>query len=362
MEYQHGGDIYTNCVKMDYSANINPLGLPQRVKEAVNQAVDNCSCYPDSRCEKLRKKLGIVHDFSERNIICGNGAADLIFLIAQVIKPKQALLIAPSFLEYEQALKAVSAQIQWFDLKENDGFHLHVEELTEWIRTYGEEIQMLFICNPNNPTGYALKKEEIKEILDCCKKNGIFCVIDECFNEFLERPKDFSVLDFIKNGGYDHVFVLKAFTKIYAMAGLRLGYGICTDNALLEAIETIRQPWSVSSLAQVAGEAALPEIDYVTKTRELITKEREYLKENLTDLGLYVFDSKANYLFFKDRRENALKQEKLLYNELLNKEVLIRSCSNYRGLDDSYYRICVKQRLENDAFLAVLKSILTKGE
>ena len=362
MEYQHGGDIYTNCVKMDYSANINPLGLPERVKEAINQAVENCSCYPDSRCGKLRKELGILHNFPEGNIICGNGAADLIFLIAQVIKPKKALLIAPSFLEYEQALKAVSTQIQWYDLKENDGFQLKRKELTEWIKTHGQEIEMLFLCNPNNPTGYALKKEELKELLDFCKENKIFCVIDECFNEFLERPEDYSVLGFIKDGGYDHVFVLKAFTKIYAMAGLRLGYGICKDNEVLEAIEAIRQPWSVSSLAQAAGEAALKEWEYVKKTRELIAKEREYLKKNLTDLGLFVFDSKANYLFFKDCRKKALKQEKLLYNELLKKEVLIRSCSNYRGLDDSYYRICVKQRMENDAFLAELKSILTEGE
>jgi threonine-phosphate decarboxylase len=158
------------------------------------------------------------------------------------------------------------------------------------------------------------------------------------------------------------VFVLKAFTKIYAMAGIRLGYGITTGEETIDLMNRIRQPWSVSSLAQAAGEAALSETEYVKETRQLILREREYLKENLSDLGFLVFDSMANYLFFEDTRKKAQDVETLLYKELLDRQVLIRSCSNYRGLNHTYYRICVKQRRENDAFLAVLKSILTIGE
>lgn len=362
MEYQHGGDIYTNRVTMDYSANINPLGLPEGVKKALLQAVDDCSCYPDSRCGKLRTELGVFHGFSKEHIICGNGAADLIFQIVQVIRPGRALLIAPSFLEYEQALETVSAEIVWYDLKETDGFHLSVNRLMEWLKLRGQGIEMLFLCNPNNPTGFALEKKEMKELLDFCREKGIFCVVDECFNEFLDDPEAYSVLDVISSGGYDRVFILKAFTKIYAMAGLRLGYGISSGKETIESMNRIRQPWSVSSLAQAAGEAALGETEYVKETRRLITGEREYLKENLSDLGFLVFDSMANYLFFKDIRKKAQDEEKLLYKELLDRQVLIRSCSNYRGLNDTYYRICIKRRRENDAFLAVLKSILTKGE
>jgi threonine-phosphate decarboxylase len=362
MEYQHGGDIYTNRVAMDYSANINPLGLPEGVKKALLQAVENCSCYPDSRCGKLITDLGAFHGFSQKHIICGNGAADLIFQIVQVIKPGRALLTAPSFLEYEQALETVSSEIIWYDLKETDGFHLSVKELIQWLKGSSQKIEMLFLCNPNNPTGFALPKEEMKALLDVCSEKGIFCVVDECFNEFLDDPNAYSVLDVISKGGYDHVFVLKAFTKIYAMAGVRLGYGISTSEKTIESMNRIRQPWSVSALAQAAGEAALDETEYVKETRRLISGEREYLKKNLDSLGFLVFHSMANYLFFKDTRKKALSVEKLLYKELLDRQVLIRSCSNYRGLDHTYYRICVKQRMENDAFLAVLKSILTKGE
>ncbi len=176
---------------------------------------------------------------------------------------------------------------------------------------------MLFLCNPNNPTGFALPKEEMKELLDVCSQKRIYCVIDECFNEFLDNPESYSVLELISNGGYDKVFVLKAFTKIYAMAGVRLGYGISTGEKTIELMNRIRQPWSVSALAQAAGEAALGEREYVKETRKLISSEREYLKENLKDLGFLVYDSMANYLFFKDTRKNACNVEKLLYNELL---------------------------------------------
>ena len=361
MKYQHGGDIYTNSVTMDYSANINPLGLPEGVKQALHEAAENCSCYPDSRSMKLRQALAKFHDLSPEKIICGNGAADLIFQVVQAIKPVNAILLAPSFLEYEQALKAVSCHIFYYDLKKEQDFKLKERDLEDWIRLSEISFQMIFLCNPNNPTGFALNKEELLRFLDFCKREGIFCVVDECFNEFLQEPESYSVLEAVRSGKYDHVFLLKAFTKIYAMAGLRLGYGLCSGLKVLEEMNRLRQPWSVSSLAQAAGAAALKEKAYVERTRALITCERGFLKANLSALGLSVFDSMANYIFFQDMRSQAQKEEKLLYEQLLSQKVLIRSCSNYRGLDGTYYRICVKQRKENEEFLSVLKSILTGG-
>lgn len=362
MEYQHGGDIYTNNVTIDYSANINPLGLPQGVKEALYKAADNCSCYPDSQSMNLRKELARFHGVSAESIICGNGAADLIFQVVQALKPQSALLIAPSFLEYEQALKASSCSIVHVQLKEENGFRLSEKELIQWLEKSRIDVQMMFLCNPNNPTGFAVEKEAMKGILEYSRSHGIFCVVDECFNEFLQDPERYSVLDLISDGGYENVFLLKAFTKLYAMAGLRLGYGICTGKEVLDQMNRIRQPWSVSNLAQAAGEAALLETEYVKRTRQEITYEREYLKSELSSLGFQVFDSMANYIFFRDLRPEALVKEKLLYKQLLDRNVLIRSCSNYKGLDDTYYRICVKQRKENETFLSILKSILTEGK
>ena len=362
MEYQHGGDIYTNSVTMDYSANINPLGLPRGVREAILRTIDTCCCYPDSRNQRLRERIATFHRIEPEEVICGNGAADLIFQIVQARKPKEALLLAPSFAEYEQALHAVGCKITYYDLKASNGFMLSLQELAKWLKWNGKEIQMLFLCNPNNPTGLVVTKEEIEDLLIVCKEQGIFCVVDECFNEFLDEPERYSILSQIQSRNYDHVFLLKAFTKIYAMAGIRLGYGICKNVSVLDQMNEIRQPWSVSSFAQAAGEAALLETGYVEETRALISAERAYLKEMLKNMGFCVFDSKANYIFFRDTREEACKKEQLLYKELLQKKVLIRSCSNYRGLDDTYYRICVKKRKENERFLAVLKSIITEGK
>lgn len=362
MEYQHGGDIYTNHVKIDYSANINPLGVPKGVAEAICGAVADCDRYPDSQSASLRNKLSKFHGVSENTIVCGNGAADLIFQVVFTRKPKEALLIAPSFLEYEQALRAVSCHISYYDLKAEEGFLLNVENLISWIQESNIRFQMIFLCNPNNPTGFAITRERMEAFLEFCRTNRIFCVVDECFNEFLEEPKRYSILDSMSCLEWNHVFLLKAFTKIYAMAGIRLGYGICNDGKILEQIHSLRQPWSISSLAQAAGEAALSETEYVENTRKLMRKERDFMKGQLSSLGFHVFDSMANYIFFKDERPEALAQDKLLYHQMLSKQVLIRSCGNYRGLDGTYYRICIKQRAENEEFLTILKTILEKGE
>lgn len=362
MDYQHGGDIYTNSVNLDYSANINPYGLPKRVGEAICNAVENSSRYPDSQSSSLRKKLSGFHGVSEEAIVCGNGAADLIFQVVSAVRPKEALLISPSFLEYEQALHTVSCNITYYELKKEAGFLLNVQELISWMEESSIQFGMIFLCNPNNPTGFAILKEEMEVFLDYCNSKQIFCVIDECFNEFLDEPQRYSVLESMNQREFCSVFLLKAFTKIYAMAGIRLGYGICYDRKLLDGIHSLRQPWSVSSLAQAAGEAALAETEYVENTRKLISSEREFLKMQLSSLGFYVYNSMANYIFFQDTRKEAVGENNLLYQQMLSKKVLIRSCSNYRGLDGTYYRICVKQRKENEEFLSILKTILKKGE
>lgn len=361
MEYQHGGDIYTNCVRLDFSANINPLGMPKKVKLAAVQAVEACASYPDSQCRNLKGALSRFYQVPEDWLICGNGAADLIFQAVFALKPEQALVISPSFLEYEQALKAAGSRLQYFELTKKEGFRLSADKLLSFLKAQSTSPQMMFLCNPNNPTGFAVKKEDMRAILSYAEERGIFCVVDECFHEFLEEPEEYSVLEYLRSGFLSRVFILKAFTKLYAIPGLRLGYGICRDFRLLEQMEGLRQPWSVSVPAQAAGQAALEEREFVEETRRLVAGERKFLKEGLADLGFYVYDSCANYIFFQDTRPEAGRTSRLLYDQCLKKGVLIRSCANYRGLDGTYYRICVKKREENQAFFQCLRSILKEG-
>ena len=352
-EYLHGGDIYTQEIEMDYSANISPLGLPAGVKEAVVNNLDSFCVYPDSRCIKLREALAEHHQVKADHIICGNGSADLIFQLAEALKPEKALLTAPSFQEYEQALKAAGTKIRFCQLKKEQGFAL---DRKAWEEMLDDGIEMAFLCNPNNPTGIPILKEDVVHMADECRKRGIFLAVDECFNEFLDEPEQYSVLK--EEGEKDNVFILKAFTKLYAMAGFRLGYGICGNEDVLSAMEEKRQPWSVSGIAQAAGEAALRETAYVRQVRELAGRERKFLKHGLEQLGFQVFDSQANYIFFHVPDDGT--GEDSLFYRLKKEKILIRSCGNYPGLENGYYRICVKDREKDQKLLAIMEKVRHK--
>lgn len=356
MEYKHGGDIYSQAIKMDFSANINPLGLPERVQEALIGAISRCSCYPDSRCRSLIEELSRYHNLPKEWIICGNGAADLIFSLVFAQKPKRAVILAPSFSEYSQALKAIGCSITYFDLPPEQGFALNADMFCCFLKETGNlEGGMVFLCNPNNPTGLTIDRDAVRRIGQVCREKGALLIVDECFCELTEEPEKISGIPWLaENPG---MFILKAFTKSYAMAGLRLGYGLCSDPEILEKINQVRQPWSVSLLSQEAGKAALGEREYREKTRRLILTEREFLKRGLERLNFQVWDSKANYLLFLDKERG----QGELYRLLKEKGVLIRCCENYRGLTGQYYRICVKTREENQKFLEILEMILFPG-
>lgn len=356
MEYLHGGDIYTNRVELDYSANLNPLGPPEGVKRAYAAAVTGISVYPDSRCGRLRRALSEFHGVNEEAVICGNGAAELIYLLAQAVKPKRAMVLAPSFLEYRQALFAAECEILRYDLKEREGFALSVPALLDALKEQeaaNELPKLLFLCNPNNPTGLGVRRKELLPLIEYCEERAVICVIDECFNEFLEEPERYSLLEELRLGKFKRLFILKAFTKVYAIAGLRLGYGLCLDGQIFEAMERFRQPWSVSGPAQAAGVAALLEREYVRQTRELVKEERCRLKEGLRKMGFYVYDSLANYIFFRDDSQ----EEGELYRQCLRRGLLIRSCSNYQGIDGRYYRICVGNCENNARLLRMFQAV-----
>ena len=352
MEYEHGGDIYSRQIDADFSTNLSPLGLPEGVKEAVGQGIFLCGQYPDSQCRALKEALAVCHQVPEKWIICGNGAAELIFNLAFGLKPQKAIVLSPTFSEYGSALSAAGGEITYFDLKEEEGFALKEEEFCRFLEKEGNQGEIVFLCNPNNPTGLASDRLAVKKIAEVCRRKEMVLAVDECFCDFLPEPKQSSILPYLKE--FPNTVVLKAFTKTYALAGIRLGYGICADTKILEQMERVRQPWSVSVLAQEAGIAALKEKQYVERVRTLIGQEREFLKAGLENLGFLVWDSRANYLFFKDANH----RENWLYQKLLEQRVLIRSCGNYRGLDGHYCRICIKTRKENEEFLQILKAVL----
>lgn len=338
----HGGNIYEHEGCLDFSANINPLGMPKSVVEAAKLGVEASIHYPDVKAVKLIRGIAEKEQVNKEMVLCGNGAAELIFSIVRTIKPKQALLLAPTFAEYEQALVSESCSILYYKLNKQD-FQIREDILNQ----INDEIDIVFLCNPNNPTGKRTDRELLRKIAIRCQESSCMLVIDECFLEFTKNEEEFTMVPYLLE--FPNIFILKAFTKIYAMPGLRLGYGISADQELLKKMKDGMQPWNLSVPAQFAGVAALKEGEYVKHTKEYIKKERDFLYKGLRELADQVFYGEANYLFFQ--------AEKGLKEKMLTKNILIRDCSNYKELCDGYYRIAVRTREENEAFLKAFREI-----
>lgn len=355
-QFEHGGDLLTAMEAaagpvLDISANVNPLGMPAAARRAVIESLAAAERYPDPYCRGLRAKLSGRLSVSAEWILCGNGAADLIFRLALAERPNNALLLAPSFSEYEAALRAAGCSPRFYSLREENGFELDeqfLEELTP-------ETDFAVLCNPNNPTGRLIPPELLSQIAERCEQNGTRLLVDECFNGFLDEPGRHSLIGLLSKN--KSLVLLRAFTKIYAMPGLRLGYCLSRDGALLVRMARCGPPWAVSSAAQAAGEAALSENSYLGRTRRLIAGEREFLIRGLAVLGLKVYPPSANYVFF--RWENA--NGEALSQRLLRHGVLVRDCGNYRGLDQSFLRAAVRTREENERVLAAMAAALREG-
>ena len=343
-KHTHGGNIYAygNCV--DFSANCNPLGTPEGVKAAVRESAEHIADYPQVGYEPLRRALAECEDVDSSHIICGNGAAELIFTLCQAVKPKRALIPAPTFAEYGQALESVGCEVEQVFLREEDNFQLQ----ETFIDRLHRDLDMVFLCNPNNPTGILTDREFLFRVLRVCRELEILLVVDECFLDFVRQPGKYSLKAQLPR--YHNLFLLKAFTKRYAMAGVRLGYGLTENQELLEKMNGSVQPWNLSVIAQAAGIAALREREYVERGRRMVFEQSPVLKKGMEELGLTVFPSEANYLFFKGP-EN-------LFEACARNGVLIRDCSNYPGLKAGYYRVAVRTPEENRILLEALKKSL----
>lgn len=340
----HGGDIYDyDRPLLDFSANINPFGMPEEVAMAAREAVADCHRYPDPQCRELRRAIGQMESVPPGWVFCGNGAADVIFRLILACRPKRAMVTAPTFSEYEKALETSDCQVNhWILFPEHD--FLVKEDILDAIQP---GLDMLFLCSPNNPTGMIVPPDRMKRILSRCTKTNTRLVVDECF---LSLSDGVPLTRELEN--HPNLILLRAFTKSYAIPGLRLGYGLSSDEALLRRCGECGQPWGVSSVAQAAGIAACACPDWPKQTRDFLRQERPRLKSGLEALGLRVWQGQANFLLFQAKNDIYLK------NRMLEKGILIRSCANYIGLGPDYYRVAVRKSQENDILLQVLKEVL----
>lgn len=340
----HGGDRYGNKVKLDFSVNLNPLGISENIKKELIKSIEMADCYPDPENRQLTEKLSKITGIESERLVFGNGASELLMAICHAFKPKNVLLPVPSFTGYEHVIKAVKAETVFYYMKEENDFSPE-EAVLEEIHS---GIDMLFLTNPNNPTGAYIRHDLLDKILNRCREQGIKVVLDECFMELSDDPENNTFITDIDN--HPELIILRAFTKSFAVPGVRLGYltGGCTDT--VSKIKEQLPERNVSVMAAAAGSAALECVKELSGARETIKKERAYLTGRLEELGFSVTDSKAGYLLFKEKKESG----RDYYHELLKEGILIRDCSDYRGLSAGYMRVAIKTREENmilaDAF------------
>ena len=329
---------------MDFSVNTNPLGTPESVRLAAAEALQVMDRYPDPYCRELVSAVAAHEQLPESNILCGCGAAELIYSYCAAVKPQKALELAPTFSEYSAALETVGCQAERYVLSGETGFAV-TEDFLEYLK--GGCWDTLFLCNPNNPTGRLIEPALLKAAAEICGERGIRLFADECFLDLTDREED-SLKPLLSK--YPNLLILKAFTKSYGMAGLRLGYCLSADGSLLAAMGKTVQPWNVSLPAQAAGAAACKETAFLKRARELIRIERTRLQQCLTELGIRVIPSEANYLLFYSPLP--------LKDLLLEQGILIRDCSNYAGLETGWYRIAVRRQEENEKLITALKGAI----
>lgn len=321
MKYTHGGNAfeYGNNI-IDFSVNTNPLGTPDSVKRAVSEAIKKIDSYPDYDCTELRKAISVREGVPEEYIICGNGAAELIYSTMYAMRPKTALVYPPTFSEYAAAVKAGGGRL-----------------------VPDDDAEITFVCNPNNPTGTLVTKSEIKERLE---KNKGTLFVDECFMDFIQKPDKYSCVDLI--AGNKKLIVLKSFTKMYAIAGLRLGYLMTSDTGLIEKINNGRQPWCVSSVAQAAGIAACEDINTPVFMRDYIRSAKASIEKEFDRLGIEYMRSATNFMVFREKPG--------LKERLLKHGILIRDCSDFDGIPEGFYRIAVRSGGDNRQLIKALES------
>ena len=355
-DFTHGGNLkefqnkfsLTKEEIIDFSANINFLGIPEEVKEIIKKEIENVIHYPQPQAENFKEQLSKTIGLNKEKIIAGNGAAELIYLLLDYLKVNKILLPVPSFSEYEKAAFKIEAELDFFYLKEEKDFSLELLEFEKSIK--GNDLVIL--NNPHNPTGRLYNRDKLKYILKTAQKEGAFVLIDEAFIDFV-RGNTYSLIKEINR--FDNLFILRSLTKFFAMPGLRLGFAL-TNNNLVDELEKRRDPWTVNSLAQAAGIEALKQKRYIKKTRTAINKERQFLYEKLKNIkGIKVYEPSVNFILLRIEKEITAAE---LRTKMAKSGIIIRNCSNFRGLDNNFVRVAVKDRKANIRLLNVLKNSL----
>ena len=359
-EHFHGSDLEEieqvyHIKKEDiisFSANVNPLGVSFRLRETLTSHIDAITSYPDREYTSLRKCIAEYADTDYRNVVVGNGSTELISLFIQIAHPKKALIVGPTYSEYEREVVMGGGRSHYFSLTEASEFMLDTASLTEEL---SRDVDLLILCNPNNPTSSVIRRGQMREILDYCKRRSITVLVDETYVEFSDEPEEVTAIPLTNY--YNNIIILRGISKFFAAPGLRLGYAVCGSHDLLREINRRKNPWTINSLAAIAGEIMFTDEEYIAATRKLIAEERERVCGRLAENPcLKAFHSNANFVLVKILKEGITSEK--MFDEAIKRCLMIRDCSTFPFLNNQYFRFCFMLPEQNDRLLDVIFNVV----
>lgn len=351
----HGSDLeqieaYYHIPKeeiVSFGANVNPLGLSEQLKKDLASHLDVITRYPDRDYRSLKKAISKYTGVSADHIVIGNGSTELISLLISTRTPKKALVLGPTYSEYARELSLNGGSMDFYNLKKEQDFQLDIDDFITTLKT---DYQLAIICNPNNPTSSALTTSEMERILAACREYGIFVMIDETYVEFAPDIDTISAVSLTTK--FDNFMILRGTSKFFCAPGLRLGYGICGNLAFLERMNSIKNPWTINTLAALAGEAMFMDTDYIQTTKDYIQSERTRCIDILSKRdNLKIYPAYANFILVK-LLDGTTSFE--MFERCIKSGLMIRDCASFHGLDGEFIRFCIQKKEDNDRLLNLL--------
>ena len=337
---------------VSFSANVNPLGISPRIRRELADHLDVISRYPDREYTALRCAMAVYAGTEPDHILVGNGATELISLFIQNLQPKKALILGPTYSEYERAITLAGGQTSCYPLQEEQNFQMDVRDLCSRL---SEDLDLLVLCNPNNPTGTAVNRQSLREIFSVCKGLGITVLVDETYVEFTPQEAEISAVPL--TGEFKNLIILRGTSKFFAAPGLRLGYAITGDTSLLTKAEGRKDPWGINSIAELAGQLMFSDTEYIRQTRQLIFGERTRLYEELSTWdSIKLYPTMGNYQLVRILKEGVTSRQ--VFEHCIRQGLMVRDCSNFPTLDDRYFRFCFMLPQDNDRLVQALREIL----
>lgn len=337
---------------VSFSANVNPLGISSHLRSSLSAQLDAITTYPDREYKALRACIAEYADTQLENIIVGNGTTELISLFIQTYRPKKAMILGPTYSEYEREITLGGGTTLYYPLKEEQNFQMNVDDFCSHLH---DGLDLIVLCNPNNPTSTAINVHQMRQILDACLQYGIFVMVDETYVEFTDMADHISSIPLTNY--YTNLIILRGTSKFFASPGLRLGYAVTGNTDLIKRINTRQNPWSINSLAEIAGRLMFQDQEYVKQTQDLIHHERSRLYHLLSGWdSVKVYHPMGNFILVRILKKGV--DAETLFDHCIRQKMMIRNCSTFPFLDNSYVRFCIMSPKENDRLMKAFGELL----